>query len=95
MPPSLDVPAAERLNQQLTQLVAKIDWLLWLRSGQRKALLGDRHSDNWKGAKRNRFEADFARHQAALAELKSAARTLQAKVNEGIEAARAAGKTHP
>lgn len=92
MPTPYDFAAADRLHQQLSLLVAKIDGLLRLRARRRQTLLGDPHSDNWEGVQRNLFEADFARQQAALAELKSTARTLQANITEATAAAHAARK---
>ncbi|MEU9796001.1 hypothetical protein AB0E27_36420 [Streptomyces sparsogenes] len=93
MPPKYDFAAADRLSQQLSRLVEKLDWFIWLREGQRKSLLGSPHSDNWQGAKRNRFETDFARQRSALTELKAAARSLQSQVTQATAAARAAEKT--
>ncbi|MGY0056695.1 hypothetical protein ACWY4P_09050 [Streptomyces sp. LZ34] len=93
MPPKYDFDAAERLRQQLSQLVDKLDWYIWLREGQRKALLGAPHSDNWQGAKRNRFETDYARQRAALTDLKAAALRLQSQVNQATASAHAAEKT--
>ncbi|MEU6578131.1 hypothetical protein [Streptomyces sp. NPDC046805] len=84
-----DFGAADRLSKQLSQLVAKLDWFIWLRTTQRQSLLGSPHSDNWQGAKRGQFEDEYARQQAAFAGLKDAARSLQARVNSATEAARA------
>ncbi|MEV4443314.1 hypothetical protein AB0K09_30810 [Streptomyces sp. NPDC049577] len=92
MPPDYDFAAADQLGRQLAQLVDKLDWLINLRTGRRKALLGTAHSDNWQGGKRNKFESEFARQQAALIELKAAARTLQASVAHATEQAHAARK---
>lgn len=87
-----DFAAADRLDNELSQLVAKLDWFIWLRTTQRTSLLGSPHSDNWQGAKRRQFEDEHLRQNAALAGLKEAARSLQARVNNATEAARAAQK---
>ncbi|MER6140049.1 hypothetical protein ABT174_08315 [Streptomyces sparsogenes] len=93
MPPKYDFAAADRLSQQLSQLVEKLDWFIWLREGQRKSLLGSPHSDNWQGAKRNRFETDFARQRSALTELKAAALRLKSQVDQATTAAHTAQKS--
>lgn len=86
--------AADRLSYQLSQLTAKLDWLLWLRSTQRKALLGTEHSDHWQGSKRRRFETDFARQQAALVSLKEQASRVQSEVDRATRAAAARPDGH-
>ncbi|MEV4741009.1 hypothetical protein [Streptomyces sp. NPDC049555] len=90
MPPEFDVAAGEALGRQLAQLVDKLDWFIGLRDGRRKALLGTPQSDNWQGSKRNHYEGDFARQQAALIDLKAAARSFQASVHNATEQARTA-----
>ncbi|GAA2352175.1 hypothetical protein [Streptomyces cuspidosporus] len=92
MPPKYDFAVAARLSQQLSQLVEKLDWFIWLRNGQRHTLFGSPHSDNWQGAKRDRFETDFQRQQKALTALKEAALRYQSQVNSATTAARAAEK---
>jgi hypothetical protein len=87
-----DFAAADRLYKELSQLVAKLDWFIWLRATQRKSLLGSPSSDNWQGTKRRHYENEYARQQAALTDLKAAARTLQAGVHNAAEAARAAAQ---
>ena len=82
--------AADRLSQQLSQLAAKLDWLVWLRAGQHKGKLGSPHSDNWTGAKRHEFEGRFLREQRALASLAERARAARAQVAEQISSAHAA-----
>ncbi|WP_306316854.1 MULTISPECIES: hypothetical protein [unclassified Streptomyces] len=84
-----DFQAADHLSRQLTQLIEKLDWLLWLRSTQRKSLLGGEGSDNWQGAKRRHFETDFARGQSSLTRLKDQARSLQTEVATATRTARA------
>ena len=83
-----DIEAADWLDRQLSVLVDKLDSLNTLRSSQRKALLGDSHSDNWQGARRNQFENDFGREKAAFADLKSAALSLRGSVRDALEKAR-------
>jgi hypothetical protein len=79
-----EAEAADWLERQLTQLVDKLDGLVRLRAGQHNALLGDQHSDNWQGAKRNTFETDYGRQQAALTDLKSAALSLRGAVARAL-----------
>lgn len=92
MPPKYDFAAAERLSNELSQLAAKIDWFLWLRTTQRKVLLAGAHSDKWQGTRRSAFEVEFARQQAALTESKAAARRLQTAIAHATAAAHAAEK---
>ncbi|MEK8174260.1 hypothetical protein NKH77_50515 [Streptomyces sp. M19] len=92
MPPEYDFQAADRLSWVLKQLVEKIDWFLWLRDGQRKALLGTAHSDNWQGAKRTRYEHDLARQRAALIGLRDEASRLKARVDHATAQAHAQQK---
>ncbi|MEO3845599.1 hypothetical protein [Streptomyces sp. CNZ287] len=92
MPPKYDFAAAERLSNELSQLIAKIDWFLWLRTTQRKTLLGSTRSDNWQGTRRSAFEVEFTRQQAALTESKAAARRLQTAIAHATAAAHAAEK---
>lgn len=87
-----DFGAADRLHKELTQLVAQLDWFIGLRVSNRENLLGSPHSDNWQGAKRKHYEGEYGRQQAALTDLKAAARTLQASVHRATDAARAAKK---
>ncbi|WP_210577672.1 hypothetical protein [Streptomyces sp. GESEQ-4] len=89
MPPEYDYDAADQLSRALKQCIERIDWFLWLRNGRRKALLSTPHSDNWQGAKRNHYERDFARQQAALRDLMDEARRLHARVGQATEQARA------
>ncbi|SEN79884.1 hypothetical protein [Actinacidiphila rubida] len=72
--------AAYWLDQQLTQLIAKLDVFIRLRTDQRKALLGHPHSDNWQGAKRRNFDTTFKQQHDALVALKTAAASLQKSV---------------
>lgn len=87
-----DFAAADRLSQQLAQLAAKLEWLVWLRNGQRKSMLGTPHSDDWKGVKRNQFEQDFRREQAALTALAGQARSAKSRVDSATVEAHAARK---
>lgn len=89
MPPDFDYLAADRLSRMLDQLGRKIDWFLWLRSGQRRALLKTPDSDNWQGAKRLRYERDLARQQAALIQVKDDAKRLKARVDQAVAQAHA------
>lgn len=92
MPPKYDFAAADRLSQQLTELIKRIDWFIWLRDNQSGNLLGARHSDNWQGAKRDEFHDRFTRQRTALTHLKDAASRLQSQVHTATEAAHAAEK---
>ncbi|ANP52937.1 hypothetical protein J2Z21_000502 [Streptomyces griseochromogenes] len=89
-----DFAAADRISRELSRLIAKLDWFIWLRTTRRKALLGTPHSDNWQGAKRREFEKEYARQQAAFAHLRETASTLQASISSATEAAHAAQKKH-
>lgn len=89
-----DFEAATRLSGQLTQLAAKIEWLAWLRSGQHSRCLGGSHSDNWQGAKRHHFDAEYRRQQAALDQLAAAARKIKTQVDQATAEAHAAQKKH-
>jgi hypothetical protein len=84
--------AADHLSQQLSQLIAKLEWLIWLRKRQRSALLGAHTSDNWKGGKREQFERDFPREQARLQSLADEARRVQSTVADQAAAAHALQK---
>jgi uncharacterized protein YukE len=92
MPPKYDFDAAQRLSDQLTELVKRIDWFMWLRDGQSNTLLGPLNSENWQGAKRNDFDNKFRRQKKALSALKDAAKSLQSQVHTATETARAAEK---
>ncbi|MEU5027745.1 hypothetical protein [Streptomyces milbemycinicus] len=92
MPPKYDFAAAHQLSQQLSQLVEKMDWFIWLRESQSEALLGGPGSDNWRGAKRDNFVTHYLREQSALIELRDAAFRLQSQVNNATDAAHAAEK---
>jgi hypothetical protein len=92
MPPKYDFDAAQRLSQQLSQLIQKLDWFIWLRLSKKDALLGGQHSDNWQGKKRDRFQTDFLRQHAALTEVRNAAIRVQSQVAQATEAAHAAEK---
>ncbi|MER7790446.1 hypothetical protein [Streptomyces sp. NPDC097640] len=92
MPPKYDFAAADRLSQQLTELIKKIDWFLWLRDSQSNHLLGARHSDHWQGAKRDEFQDEFKHQKTAFTHLKDAAKRLQSQVHTATEAAHAAEK---
>ncbi|HEY7595538.1 MAG TPA: hypothetical protein VH969_20470 [Actinophytocola sp.] len=85
-----DFTAADRLSQQLSQLAAKLDWLVWLRGSQRSGKLGSPGSDNWTGSKRHQFEGEFRREQNALTSLADRARTARGNVADQISAAHAA-----
>jgi hypothetical protein len=85
-----DFTAADRLGQQLSQLAAKLDWLVWLRGGQRNGKLGSPGSDNWTGNKRHQFEGEFHREQNALRSLADRARAARGNVADQITAAHAA-----
>lgn len=74
--------AADDLQRKLSQLVAKLEALSRLRASQRNTLLGTPQSDNWTGAKRNQFEGEFARQQAALGAIADAARRFQSQVSK-------------
>ncbi|MFF2964666.1 hypothetical protein ACFVT1_38620 [Streptomyces sp. NPDC057963] len=80
MPDTTEARAAHWLDQQLTQLIARLDKLVRLRTDQSKALLGHPQSDNWQGAKRRNFDTDFTDQNKALIGLKEAAASLQAAV---------------
>jgi hypothetical protein len=84
--------AADRLEKGLNQLIAKLDWLIWLRTTQRNALLGASRSDNWRGAKRDESDRTYTRQQSALNELKDRARSLQRDVAAATAAAHKAQK---
>ncbi|MFC9201321.1 hypothetical protein ACFT79_09380 [[Kitasatospora] papulosa] len=73
--------AADDLQRKLSQLAAKLEALSRLRASQRNALLGTPQSDNWRGAKRNQFEGEFGRQQAALGAIADAARRFQSQVS--------------
>lgn len=88
MSQEFDIAAGERLHAQLSQLIAKLDWFVWLRATQRKALLGSPSSDNWQGARRKDFEGEYARQQMALNDLKAKAQRLQSSVAQATNAAR-------
>ncbi|MBI0382803.1 hypothetical protein ACWELB_14670 [Streptomyces asiaticus] len=92
MPPKYDFAAADRLSQQLFQLIGRLEAFIGLREGQRNALLGGRHSENWQGARRDRFQSDFGSQQQALTALKEAALRLQSQVANATTAAHAAEK---
>ncbi|MGW3567790.1 hypothetical protein ACWDSL_28710 [Streptomyces sp. NPDC000941] len=89
MPPEFDYQAADRLSWVLKQFIEKIDWFLWLRNGQRKALLSTPTSANWQGAKRTRYEHDLARQRAALIHLREEATRLKAHVDHATTQAHA------
>ncbi|MDF6066758.1 hypothetical protein H8R03_33200 [Streptomyces sp. JH010] len=74
--------AADDLQRKLSQLVAKLEALSRLRASQRNALLSTPQSDNWRGSKRDRFEGEFARQQAALGAMIDDARRFQLQVSQ-------------
>src|SRR3954451_7997702 len=88
-----DFAAADELSRQLGQLVAKLEWLLWLRSTQRSALLGDPGSDKWKGKRRTQFERTFAAEQARLRSLVDQAQRTRSSVDTATAAAHTLLKT--
>ncbi len=92
MPPKYDFAAADRLSQQLSQLVGRLESFIQLREGQCKALLGGRHSENWQGERRDGFQSHFRGQQTALGALKEAALKLQSQVASATTAAHAAEK---
>jgi hypothetical protein len=87
-----DFAAADELSRQLSQLVEKLDWLVWLRDTQRRTLLGDSPNDRWKGKLRDRFDHDFGRERARLVALKEQALSAQTAVHDSIIGAHAAQK---
>ncbi|MGW7657555.1 hypothetical protein ACWGMA_11600 [Streptomyces asiaticus] len=93
MPPKYDFAAADRLSQQLSQLIDKLERFIQLRKGQRGALLGNCPGAKWQGAKRDEFDTDFTHQQKALTALKAAARGVQSQVAQETAAAHAAQKT--
>jgi hypothetical protein len=76
-----DFAAADTLSRQLSVLAQKIEWLVWLRKGQRGAQLGDPSSVNWSGQKRLKFEGDFDREQSRLTALAAEAKRMKSAVD--------------
>ncbi|MFI1769460.1 hypothetical protein ACH41H_46675 [Streptomyces sp. NPDC020800] len=84
---STEAEAADWLERQLTQLAAKLDALIHLRTTKRRALLGDRECDFWSGGKRRQFESDFHPQQTALQALRQEALSLRGTVHDAREKA--------
>ncbi|MET8615498.1 MULTISPECIES: hypothetical protein [Streptomyces] len=84
---STEAEAADWLERQLTQLAAKLEGLIHLRTTKRQALLGDPGSDNWSGKKRHGFESDFRTQQNALKALRQTALSLRGTVHDAREKA--------
>ncbi|MFF4749086.1 hypothetical protein ACWD5R_30355 [Streptomyces sp. NPDC002514] len=84
MSQTTEARAADWLDRQLTQLNARLDKFLQLRTDQRKALLGSSQSVNWQGKKRENFDSDFKSQHDALVGLKEAAASFQRTVAQTL-----------
>ncbi|MCU1659775.1 MAG: hypothetical protein JWO57_4431 [Pseudonocardiales bacterium] len=84
-----DFGAADRLSWALSMAHEKIGSFAKLRASHRSSLLGDPHSDNWQGARRARFEGEFAPEQHALHALAEEMLRIKAAVDHATEQAHA------
>jgi uncharacterized protein YukE len=84
-----DFGAADALLQVLTSGHDKVSGLVALRGSQRTSQLGSPHSDDWQGAKRDKFEREFSPEQRELSVLAENLRRLISAVENATAQAHA------
>ncbi|HEX6500119.1 MAG TPA: hypothetical protein VF054_13965 [Micromonosporaceae bacterium] len=87
-----DFGAADRLSSALSLAHEKISSFAHLRASRRSSLLGNPHSDNWQGARRSRYEGEYAPQQHALHALAEEMLRIKSAVDHATEQAHAVNK---